>query len=116
MFNAYWVSIDSFIDRIMYDNHDFERDNQGDALLDKSEDQGGHPAKLFSHLVAIYIVCYEMGASADFFNTYQYLHIWTVVGNAWSYLYRTDFFVKYTSLKFISLKIFIFLLINKVTQ
>ena len=51
-----------------------------------------HPAKLFSHLVAIYIVCYEMGASAHYFNTYQYLHIWTVVGNAWSYLYRTDFF------------------------
>ena len=41
-----------------------------------------HPAKLFYHLVAIYIVCYEMGASADLFNTYQYLHIWTVVGNA----------------------------------
>ena len=34
-----------------------------------------HPAKLFYHLVAIYIVCYEMGASADLFNTYQYLHI-----------------------------------------
>ena len=34
-----------------------------------------HPAKLFSHLVAIYIVCYEMGASAHYFNTYQYLHI-----------------------------------------
>ena len=41
-----------------------------------------HPAKLFYHLVAIYIVCYEMGASAHLFNTYQYLHIWTVVGNA----------------------------------
>ena len=84
---------------------------QGQSKIDYIDNLvTNHPAKLFSHLVAIYIVCYEMGASAHYFNTYQYLHIWTVVGNAWSYLYRTDFFVKYTSLKFISFKMFIFLL------